>query len=78
MWYNSYWGYEHNYKFPNTVVSIRDGGLVRWSAATCLPTGNALHGSNLDYSDPRIYKLVVLDPFAPKARPTCQVLCAHH
>ncbi|RPD65448.1 hypothetical protein L227DRAFT_212355 [Lentinus tigrinus ALCF2SS1-6] len=62
-----YWGFEHNYQSTSTVLSIRDGGLVRWGSATNLPTGNALHGPRIDYDDPKEYRLVVLDPFIPKA-----------
>ncbi|RPD79142.1 hypothetical protein L226DRAFT_241799 [Lentinus tigrinus ALCF2SS1-7] len=61
-----YWGFEHNYQSTSTVLSIRDGGLVRWGSATNLPTGNALHGPRIDYDDPKEYRLVVLDPFIPK------------
>ncbi|TFK93391.1 hypothetical protein K466DRAFT_121017 [Polyporus arcularius HHB13444] len=61
-----YWGFQHVYQSTTTVVSIRDGGIVSWSAATELPTGPALHGPNIRFYHPRAYKLVVLDPFLPK------------
>ncbi len=67
LFYRSYWGFQHVYQSTTTVVSIRDGGIVSWSAATELPTGPALHGPNIRFYHPRAYKLVVLDPFLPKA-----------
>ncbi|KAI0717416.1 hypothetical protein C8T65DRAFT_117002 [Cerioporus squamosus] len=61
-----YWGQVHNYQSTSTVLSIRDGGLVGWNAATNLPTGNALHHPRVNFDSPNAYKVVVLDPFVPK------------
>ncbi|KAI0746733.1 hypothetical protein C8Q80DRAFT_1177066 [Daedaleopsis nitida] len=66
-----YWGYQHNYRSEEVVVSMRDGGLVKMDAATVLPP--ALFGINQKKSD-RELRLIVLDPFIPKVSPwrTCQ------
>lgn len=58
-----YWGYEHDYRSSDVVVSMRDGGLVKMVAATFLPP--TMFGVEQTKSESE-HRLIVLDPFIPK------------